>query len=93
MAEKIVAEDDGNGNGILLYYKYASVPDVDSLVGFYETNCRSLDLLGRVRIGPDGVNVTVRNCRFRGLSVRFLPVFSRFYRSAGKHQRWRSMSR
>ncbi|XP_020242439.1 rhodanese-like domain-containing protein 6 isoform X1 [Asparagus officinalis] len=46
-------------DGVLLYYKYAPVPDVAALVRFYESNCRSLGLLGRVRVAPDGVNVTV----------------------------------
>ncbi|MCL7036798.1 hypothetical protein MKW94_023602 [Papaver nudicaule] len=46
-------------DGILLYYKYAEIPDVNNLVEFYNSNCKSLNLLGRVRIAPDGVNVTV----------------------------------
>ncbi|XP_042462853.1 rhodanese-like domain-containing protein 6 isoform X1 [Zingiber officinale] len=57
-----VSEDrseGGNGAGVLLYYKYAPVPDIDFLVRFYDSNCRSLALLGRVRIAPSGVNVTV----------------------------------
>lgn len=45
--------------GVLLYYKYASVADLDELVSFYERNCSSLGLLGRVRLAPHGVNVTV----------------------------------
>jgi predicted sulfurtransferase len=45
--------------GVLLYYKYAEIPDVKSTVDFYDSNCRSLGLVGRVRIAPDGVNVTV----------------------------------
>lgn len=45
--------------GVLLYYKYAQIPDVKSTVDFYDSNCRSLGLVGRVRIAPDGVNVTV----------------------------------
>ncbi|KAF6156595.1 hypothetical protein GIB67_014574, partial [Kingdonia uniflora] len=45
--------------GILLYYKYATVQDIQDLVSFYDSNCKSLGLLGRVRIAPDGVNVTV----------------------------------
>ncbi|KAJ6816580.1 rhodanese-like domain-containing protein 6 isoform X2 [Iris pallida] len=46
-------------NGVLLYYKYAQIPDVPSLIRFFDSNCRSLSLLGRVRIAPNGVNVTV----------------------------------
>lgn len=57
MAESGAGREEGVG--VLLYYKYASVPDLRSLVRFYESNCRSLGLLGRVRIAPDGVNVTV----------------------------------
>ncbi|CAM8899728.1 unnamed protein product [Rhodiola kirilowii] len=45
--------------GVLLYYKYASIPDIDQLFNFYESSCCSLDLLGRVRLAPQGVNVTV----------------------------------
>ncbi|XVF05930.1 hypothetical protein REPUB_Repub06bG0004300 [Reevesia pubescens] len=45
--------------GVLLYYKYASIPDLNSLLSFYESNCNSLGLLGRVRLSPNGVNVTV----------------------------------
>ncbi|CAA6653875.1 unnamed protein product [Spirodela intermedia] len=62
MAEERGPEDGGGGgggDGVLLYYKYAPVPDIDALVRLYESNCRSLGLLGRVRVGPDGVNVTV----------------------------------
>eukprot|EP00268_Persea_americana_P039617 TRINITY_DN3924_c0_g1_i3.p1 TRINITY_DN3924_c0_g1~~TRINITY_DN3924_c0_g1_i3.p1 ORF type:complete len:606 (-),score=112.89 TRINITY_DN3924_c0_g1_i3:169-1986(-) len=54
MAKREEAED-----GVLLYYKYASVPDLSHLFHFYDSNCKSLGLLGRVRIAPDGVNVTV----------------------------------
>ncbi|KAK7817193.1 rhodanese-like domain-containing protein 6 [Quercus suber] len=45
--------------GVLLYYKYAQITDLDSLFSFYESNCNSLSLLGRVRLSPHGVNVTV----------------------------------
>ncbi|KAF9620921.1 hypothetical protein IFM89_015318 [Coptis chinensis] len=46
-------------NGVLLYYKYANVPDLNALHNFYNSNCQSLRLLGRVRLAPHGVNVTV----------------------------------
>ncbi|RWW25098.1 hypothetical protein GW17_00010574 [Ensete ventricosum] len=59
MAASESPTEGGDGAGVLLYYKYAPVPDITSLVHFYESNCRSLALLGRVRIAPDGVNVTV----------------------------------
>ncbi|KAK6288527.1 hypothetical protein POUND7_000068 [Theobroma cacao] len=45
--------------GVLLYYKYVSITDVDSLLSFYDSNCNSLGLLGRVRLSSNGVNVTV----------------------------------
>lgn len=52
----------GDLYGVLLYYKYAEVPDAAALAAFYEAHCRSLALVGRVRVGPDGVNATVRTC-------------------------------
>ncbi|KAI4304247.1 hypothetical protein MLD38_039788 [Melastoma candidum] len=54
-----VAVGGGGEYGVLLYYKYAAVTDLNDLVSFYERSCRSLSLLGRVRISPRGVNVTV----------------------------------
>lgn len=54
------AMGDGDEWGVLLYYKYDSVADLNDLVSFYDSSCRSLSLLGRVRISPHGVNVTVR---------------------------------
>lgn len=47
--------------GVLLYYKYTSSPiqDLNQLLTFYESNCSSLGLLGRVRLAPQGVNVTI----------------------------------
>ena len=46
--------------GVLLYYNYTLIPDLNDLVAFYESNCSSLGLLGRVRLSSHGVNVTVR---------------------------------
>ncbi|ERN03155.1 hypothetical protein AMTRI_Chr02g263390 [Amborella trichopoda] len=51
--------EDEEEHGILLYYQYATIPDLDALLHFFRTNCSSLQLLGRVRIAPHGVNVTV----------------------------------
>ena len=51
--------EDKEQYGVLLYYKYTTVPDVDELVSFYESSCNSLGLLGRVRVSTHGVNVTV----------------------------------
>lgn len=45
--------------GILLYYSYADVPDLEQLLDFYNSNCKLLGLRGRVRLAPHGVNVTV----------------------------------
>ncbi|KAJ1383511.1 Serine hydrolase FSH [Sesbania bispinosa] len=45
--------------GVLLYYKYAEIPNLDDLSTFYHSNCSSLGLLGRVRLSSHGVNVTV----------------------------------
>ncbi|XP_031266413.1 rhodanese-like domain-containing protein 6 isoform X1 [Pistacia vera] len=45
--------------GVLLYYNYSTIPDLNSLSNFYQSNCSSLNLLGRVRLAPHGVNVTV----------------------------------
>ncbi|TKY52317.1 Rhodanese domain-containing protein [Spatholobus suberectus] len=45
--------------GVLLYYKYAEIPNLNDLVSFYHSNCSSLRLLGRVRLSSHGVNVTV----------------------------------
>ncbi|XP_060667938.1 rhodanese-like domain-containing protein 6 [Ziziphus jujuba] len=52
-------EQEEDGYGVLLYYKYAQIPDLDDLLAFYHSNCNSLSLLGRVRLSPLGVNVTV----------------------------------
>lgn len=64
--------EGGNGAGVLLYYKYAPVQDISFLVRFYDSNCRSLALLGRVRIAPSGVNVTVSPFG----SLRQAPLFA-----------------
>lgn len=55
-----MADNDGPDQyGVVLYYKYTPIPDVDQLFSFYDSNCNSLGLLGRVRLAPDGVNVTI----------------------------------
>ncbi|XP_059440033.1 rhodanese-like domain-containing protein 6 isoform X2 [Corylus avellana] len=59
MAEPKAQAQDEERYGVLLYYKYIEIPDLDELVAFYESNCNSLGLLGRVRLSPNGVNVTV----------------------------------
>nr|XP_011466188.1 PREDICTED: rhodanese-like domain-containing protein 6 isoform X2 [Fragaria vesca subsp. vesca] len=52
-------EQDEDQYGVLLYYKYTQIPDLDDLYNFYNSNCNSLSLLGRVRLSTLGVNVTV----------------------------------
>ncbi|KAF5463304.1 hypothetical protein F2P56_019226 [Juglans regia] len=59
MAKTHAEEQDRQQYGVLLYYKYTEIPDLNDLVAFYECNCNSLGLLGRVRLSPQGVNVTV----------------------------------
>jgi len=52
-------EQEQEQYGVLLYYKYTEIPDLNSLLSFYNSNCTSLSLLGRVRLSLHGVNVTV----------------------------------
>ncbi|PIA28049.1 hypothetical protein AQUCO_07300018v1 [Aquilegia coerulea] len=52
-------EEEEEEEGVLLYYKYANVTDLNDLLNFYNSNCESLGLRGRVRLAPHGVNVTV----------------------------------
>ncbi|KAH9312448.1 hypothetical protein KI387_027483 [Taxus chinensis] len=53
--EKIREEEDG----VLLYYKYVDIPDTESLLNWFRNDCTALGLVGRVRIAPNGINVTV----------------------------------
>nr|XP_043621535.1 rhodanese-like domain-containing protein 6 [Erigeron canadensis]XP_043621536.1 rhodanese-like domain-containing protein 6 [Erigeron canadensis]XP_043621538.1 rhodanese-like domain-containing protein 6 [Erigeron canadensis]XP_043621539.1 rhodanese-like domain-containing protein 6 [Erigeron canadensis] len=57
MTEKKNMKDDEYG--VLLYYKYTDIPNIDDLFRFYNSNCNSLSLIGRVRLAPHGVNVTI----------------------------------
>ncbi|KAL5700337.1 Rhodanese-like domain-containing protein 6 [Ranunculus cassubicifolius] len=52
-------EAAGREEGVVLYYKYVDVPNLEDLHAFYHSNCNSLNLRGRVRLAPNGVNVTV----------------------------------
>ncbi|KAL3515922.1 hypothetical protein ACH5RR_022824 [Cinchona calisaya] len=55
-------EQEEENYGVLLYYKYFTttpIADLQHLLNFYNSNCTSLSLLGRVRLSPTGVNVTV----------------------------------
>ncbi|XP_042046123.1 rhodanese-like domain-containing protein 6 isoform X1 [Salvia splendens] len=63
MADHHINQQTNHGNGkdhgVLLYYKYAEIPNLEDLFDFYHSNCTSLSLLGRVRLSSQGVNVTV----------------------------------
>ncbi|MED6216612.1 Rhodanese-like domain-containing protein 6 [Stylosanthes scabra] len=52
-------DKDRDQYGVLLYYKYANIPNLEDLLSFYQSNCSQLSLLGRVRLSSRGVNVTV----------------------------------
>ncbi|KAK4424518.1 Rhodanese-like domain-containing protein 6, partial [Sesamum alatum] len=67
--------DEQKNYGVLLYYKYAAIPDLQSLFDFYHSNCTSLSLLGRVRLSSHGVNVTVGG-RLRALEEHIEAVKS-----------------
>ncbi|XP_027935457.1 rhodanese-like domain-containing protein 6 isoform X2 [Vigna unguiculata] len=55
-----MSEDkDKEQYGVLLYYNYAEISDLNHLLTFYHSNCTSLNLRGRVRLSTHGVNVTV----------------------------------
>lgn len=77
MEHKKEIEGEEDEYGVLLYYKYAQIPDIDDLLAFYNSNCSSLSLLGRVRLSPLGVNVTVSKVshflRFSDLEFSRLP--------------------
>lgn len=45
--------------GVLLYYNYTKIPNLNDLYTFYTTNCTALSLLGRIRLAPHGVNATI----------------------------------
>ncbi|GAQ88930.1 hypothetical protein KFL_004700120 [Klebsormidium nitens] len=49
----------GGKDGVLLYYKYVPISDVPLIVKWYEDLCTSLGLVGRIRVSPEGVNVTI----------------------------------
>lgn len=44
---------------VLLYYSYVHVADVDGALKWHKRLCEHLDLRGRVRISPEGLNVTI----------------------------------
>ncbi|KAG0503324.1 hypothetical protein HPP92_003396 [Vanilla planifolia] len=71
---------ESDSYAVLLYYTYAFIPDVASLAGFYDKHCRSLGLVGRIRIGADGVNATIGG-RFSALEehIAAMKTDSLFY--------------
>lgn len=49
-------------SAVLLYYKYVDLSDQREAVRAWMLSlCSGLSLKGRIRVGNDGVNVTVRN--------------------------------
>ena len=42
---------------VLLYYSYVEIVDVDSALSWHRDMCLHLNLYGRVRVAPEGVNV------------------------------------
>ncbi|GBG67866.1 hypothetical protein CBR_g985 [Chara braunii] len=70
--------------GVLLYYKYVAIPteDLQGVCDWMGDLCSSLGLRGRIRVAPDGINVTIgicqrpinsivqAECGFQNLSVR-----------------------
>ncbi|GAB2287267.1 hypothetical protein Dimus_021649 [Dionaea muscipula] len=52
--------DSRGKQGVLLYYKFTpAIENLSGLYNFYESNCSSLGLLGRIRLSSQGVNVTI----------------------------------
>ncbi|KAG0576547.1 hypothetical protein KC19_5G088800 [Ceratodon purpureus] len=45
--------------GVLLYYKFVPIADPAQTSRYFQTLCAALSLQGRLRVAPDGVNVTV----------------------------------
>ncbi|KAL0387329.1 UNVERIFIED_CONTAM: Rhodanese-like domain-containing protein 6 [Sesamum radiatum] len=70
-----MANEEQKDYGVLLYYKYTVIPDLQELFDFYHSNCTSLSLLGRVRLSSHGVNVTVGG-RLRALEEHIEAVKS-----------------
>lgn len=83
MAKTHAEEQDRQQYGVLLYYKYTEIPDLNDLVAFYESNCNSLGLLGRVRLSPQGVNVTVCRPLLSLFTLLFPERIQRFFTKCG----------
>ncbi|KAL3681523.1 hypothetical protein R1sor_024479 [Riccia sorocarpa] len=54
-----MGESDAVEEGILLYYKFARIDDPEETKNWLFNLCSSLGLLGRIRVAPDGINITV----------------------------------
>lgn len=70
-ANEASSSTEPESEGVLLYYKYVKISDVSLIVNWYEDICLQLRLIGRIRVSPEGVNVTVRR-PLRSLSTLFL---------------------
>ncbi|KAG6555612.1 hypothetical protein Mapa_002847 [Marchantia paleacea] len=52
-------EGDVAEDGVLLYYKFSQIDDPEGMKTWLFDLCCSLGLLGRIRVAPDGINITV----------------------------------
>eukprot|EP01018_Ginkgo_biloba_P025676 Gb_11083 [translate_table: standard] len=59
MEEKVFHQEQKEEQGVLLYYKYVTIPDPATVVDWFRNDCTALGLLGRVRVASNGINVTV----------------------------------
>ena len=57
--QKQEEEEHEKKEGVLLYYNFVSISDAESVKRWFVSLCSELSLVGRIRIAPDGVNVTV----------------------------------
>ncbi|KAI5068241.1 hypothetical protein GOP47_0016586 [Adiantum capillus-veneris] len=57
--EHVEDEVKGEEEGVLLYYKFVSIPNPETLALWFNSFCSALALVGRIRVAPDGVNVTI----------------------------------
>eukprot|EP00928_Gymnodinium_smaydae_P088924 TRINITY_DN72959_c0_g1_i1.p2 TRINITY_DN72959_c0_g1~~TRINITY_DN72959_c0_g1_i1.p2 ORF type:complete len:596 (-),score=127.38 TRINITY_DN72959_c0_g1_i1:35-1822(-) len=57
-ADKAVCADPGPLT-VLLYYSYVTIGDVEAALRWHRRLCEHLDLKGRVRASPEGLNVTL----------------------------------
>ena len=58
---------------VLLYYSYVEIVDIQSALTWHRAICSHLNLYGRVRVAPEGVNVvSVEEARPRAGKLFFL---------------------